>query len=765
MHIKKIFIFILFFINFKYGFAQQEILGKVIDGENGAVLSNVHIINLENKNIVISNHLGEFKLAEAGNYKFTSIGYHDELINIVDSRYIIVPLHMKSSELNEVIVSTNQLPVKLKKAVAAISIISTQEIERGNKVNVSQVLNRVPGVYMHTGALNTNRITIRGIGSRNLFGTAKIRAYYEDIPLTTGNGETAIEDFDLDNISRIEIIKGAASSIYGAGLGGAIHLIPKKSYFDNTIVSSDFTLGSFGLNKGVLNFSHGSPKHSYRAMFSSTHSDGYRDNNEYDRQNIAFTSNHYLSHTNEISIVGSFVDLKAFIPSSINENDFINNPRSAAFTWAESKGFEDAQRGIFGLSWKHQYYDKLNQKTSIFTSFRNAYEARPFNMLDENTLALGLRSRLIGNNTIFKKKLDWTVGGELFRDQHLSKTFENLYQEFPKGTGAVQGELLSDFKEKRTYYNFFLEVNYHWNHKTMFSLGLNFNKTAYQLEDKFIAIGNIDQSGKYEFKGVFSPKLGISHLLSENTSLYTNLGHGFSPPTLSETLLPDGQINTGIEPETGWNFELGTRGSLHHNKLQYKLAFFRLNIRNLLVARRIADDQFIGINAGKTQHDGLELALTYHLMDTKVITVDSYFSYTLNNFVFKEFVDDNQNFSGNDLTGVPSEIFNAGVDINTSLGIYGSINFQYVGSIPITDSNSLYSNSYALTNIKLGYKFKLFKKLTLNTYMGLDNVFDKTYASQLLINASSFGGRAPRYYYPGNPLNFYAGINIKYAFF
>lgn len=138
---------------------------------------------------------------------------------------------MNPLELKEIIITTNHIPEKLQKATASISIISSDDIQLSNNTDFAPILNRTPGVFMQSGALNTNRITIRGIGSRNLFGTSNIRAYFKDIPLTNGSGETAIEDFELGSIARFEIIKGAASSIYGAGLGGTIHLIPKKWLF------------------------------------------------------------------------------------------------------------------------------------------------------------------------------------------------------------------------------------------------------------------------------------------------------------------------------------------------------------------------------------------------------------------------------------------------------------------------------------------------------------------------------------------------------
>lgn len=752
--------FIIVFISFSYGYSQNIIFGKIIDSENGTVLKDVSITLSRNKSMTTSNNQGEFKLETAGIYQFSKVGYQTKEVPMLKPTYNIIQLQLNPMALNEVIVNANHSPQILKKAHSTINIITPKDIERGNSVNVLEVLNRVPGVFMQSGSLNTNKISIRGIGSRNLYGTSKIRAYFQDIPLTSGNGETTIEDFELGSISRFEIIKGAGASIYGAGLGGAIHLIPRSAYLNTTSLTSDITMGSFGLMKSILNINHGTTKHSFRAVYSNTHSDGYRDNNEYDRKTFTINSNHFLSQKDDITLLASYVDLKSFIPSSINENDYLNNPKSAAFTWAQAKGYEDSKRGVLGLSWNHQYSGNTKQVTSVFTSFKEAYEPRPFDILTENTSAIGIRSRLLG--TI--KKINWTLGGEIFKDNYNARNFENLYKDYPSGTGSIEGDKFSDLKEKRRYYNLFLETNYDLSEKTSLSFGLNYNKTAYDLMDHFVTDGHPDQSGSYDFKGVLSPKLGISHVLNNKVSFYSSVSHGFSPPTTAETLLPNGLINTAIKPETGWNFELGTRASFIKNRLQLHLSGYKLDIRNLLVARRTSNDQYIGVNAGKTQHHGLELDLKYQWIKKESISIHQYITYTLNAFKFKEFIDDDNDFSGNKLTGVPSNLLNTGLDFDTALGMYATINYQYVGRLPMTDSNTLFSKDYSLTNIKLGYKHSITKNLQLNTYFGLDNVFNKQYASQILINAMGFGGAAPRYYYPGNPTNYYSGITINYLF-
>lgn len=741
-------------------FSQSIIEGKIVDADNKSPLTNIQITNTLTKDTFFSTDKGHFKINKIGNYSFKKEGYKEKTVNLKSNKYYVIQLSINPSELKEVIINANNIPQKLKKAITSIEIISATDIERGNTIDITPILNRTPGIFMQSGALNTNRITIRGIGSRNLYGTSKIRAYFQDIPLTTGNGETTIEDFELGAISRLEIIKGSGSSIYGAGLGGNIHLLPQSALLNQTTAQSDISVGSFGLIKGIINVNHGSEKNSFRSIYSNTHSDGFRDNNGYNRQTFTINSNHFLNSRNDFTFLASYVDLKGFIPSSINEENYKNNPKVAAFTWAQAKGYEDTKRGVFGLSWNHQFNSKSKQTTSIFTSFKDAYEPRPFNILSENTSAVGIRSRIL----ISTKKLNWTFGGELFKDGYKSKTFENLYQNYPPGTGSVEGEKLSDLKEKRTYYNIFFETNYNPSEKIMLSFGLNFNQTSYHLNDRFVANNNTDQSGSYKFKGVLSPKLGISYLFTDNISVYSNLSHGFSPPTTAETLLPDGLINRDIKPETGWNFEIGARSTFINNRLQVNLALYRLEVRNLLVARRTGNDEFIGVNAGKTQHDGLEFALNYQWLKKQSFTVNTYINYTLNNFVFKEFIDGSNNYSGNDLTGVPKAVFNAGIDVTSSLGLYGNINFQYVSSMPITDSNSLFSDSYKLTNLKFGFLGNINKKLNFKVYLGINNIFDKAYVSQILINALGFGGNAPRYYYPGNPVNYYSGINLNYRF-
>ena len=116
----------------------------------------------------------------------------------------------------------------------------------------------------------------------------------------------------MNTLGRIEILKGPSSSIYGAGLGGTIQLIPNKGEFSKMNINGGYTFGSYGLRKYSLQANMGDLKNSANITYSNTHSDGYRDNNELDRQTITVATNHFFGDTGR----------KRFSPSEL-----LTNPR------------------------------------------------------------------------------------------------------------------------------------------------------------------------------------------------------------------------------------------------------------------------------------------------------------------------------------------------------------------------------------------------------------------------------------------------------
>ncbi len=663
--------------------------------------------------------------------------------------------------LNEVIV-IDTLTAKNAIGIIPSQIIGATVFENYSPVDFISSINQVSGVYALSGALNTNRITIRGVGSRTPFGTDKLRLYYNNVPVTNGTGFSAIEAFDLENLTSVEVIKGPKGTGFGTNLGGAIILNTKQLRTQPTKFSNSTTIGSYGLIKNSLGFTHTQDDFYLTLQYGHMEIDGYRENNRFERDGFLLNSIFKLSEKSELGLLVNHIDYSAQIASSINQSDFDEDPTQAAFTWKAAKGFEDNNYSLIGVSHTYKANSKLKNTTSLFYTYLDHYEPRPFNILDEYTNGFGFRTLFFGNIPISENTLSYTLGGELYKDEYVWGTFENLYRE-NNGDGSLKGDRLSNNKEFRSQFNSFATVSYPISAKLTAQLGLNINKTQYDFRDVFNT-GNMNTSAIRDFKTLFLPSLDLNYSLTPYSSLYANISRGFSNPSLEETLTPEGVINPEIIQETGTNYELGIEHKSQDNRLKLDIAIYLIPINNLLVAKRVGNDQYIGRNAGKTRHQGLDLDWSYRFDMATKIKLTPFISYTYNNHKFVDFIDEevDADYSGNPLTGVPEHKLNTGLQTKFGNGLYTNITHQFVDKIPLTDANTLYSKSFNLLNIKLGYRKQVSEKLLLGLDFGVNNVTDTKYAQSVLINASSFGGNAPRYFYPGNNRNYYGSLKLSY---
>ena len=137
---------------------------------------------------------------------------------------------------------------------------------------------------------------------------------------------------------------------------------------------------------------------------------------------------------------------------------------------------------------------------------------------------------------------------------------------------------------------------------------------------------------------------------------------------------------------------------------------------------------------------------------------------TINHFRFTDFIDNDIDHSGNRLPGVPNFVGNAGLYGKLQGGLYALVNHRLIGRMPMNDANSLFTEPYQLTEFTLGYENDISNRFFVDAFVSARNIFDISYPSMILVNAPSFGNRPPRYYYPGNPVNFTTGIKVSYRF-
>ncbi len=647
---------------------------------------------------------------------------------------------LRKIDLESITVNALSLPVNQFELPGAVSSISSKRLRITDQSIITSEINTTPGVFMHSGALNTNRITIRGVGSRTPFATNKIRAFYGLMPLTDGGGETTIEDIDLSLIESVEIQKGPNASLYGAGLGGVILLNPARSENQAFLRTG---IGSFGLRRWVVGINISKDDTDLSLNISKQKSDGFRQNNEVNRENF-FLRWRKNQERSSFGLLALHTNQKAFIPSSLGITDFTEAPEKAAFTWSQSQGFEDYGKTLAGVD----YELKLNEKAAInaaaYITSRQNYEPRPFNILEDQIFGKGFRGQLIFDPG------KWQLSSvlEIYSDKYQFKTYENLYEDYP-GEGSLRGNQLDENNEIRSFLNYAVTARFPILQKLTMESGFNLNSTNFKFND---------ETEMKSFGLIFSPRISLVHEMTQEINFYATISHGFSPPSVEETLSEQGGFNTQIQPETGWNREFGMKGN--HRWINYSIAVYSMDIRNLLVTRRTAEDVTFGLNAGSTRHDGLEAESEVLIFSEGKNQLAGRSSFSLNRYSFREFINDGQDFSGNRLTGVPVHQAFFSLDY-TSEWMFAGVRYQFVGRMPITDANTIFADEYQLMDAYLGTQIQ-FGKWEIRSTFRINNLMDEKYASMLNINARAFGAGEPRYYYPGMPRNQQLNIDLIY---
>jgi len=644
--------------------------------------------------------------------------------------------------LEPVTIEGYQLSTRLQTFPGNLSVLGADDLQLSDGTNMATTLNTIPGVSMQSGTYATNRIVIRGMGSRTPYNTNRIRSYLNNIPITASDGISAPEEIDQQSLGRIEVLRGPSSALYGSGLGGSINLFTPEKLKNEGIFNLNY--GSFNTLRTNISGTINTPNTRLWGSLSHLQSDGYRANNEYKRTSFITTANWKQPKWSLKStlLLGSS---DGEIPSSLGKTQFENDPKAAAANWEAIEGHKKNKKAMAGVTLTNIISPKLTNQLTLHGKWSDNFEKRPFNNLSEQTLSAGIRNKL----SYYRPVTDWVLGIDWIAEQYKWKLEKDEL-------------LLNENRENRNQFSVFAIMNYRPTSRLSLSMAGTLNHISYNLTDLFATNG--DQSGKRDFPLIVSPRIGVNYAVSDQIALYSSVGHGYSMPSPEETLLPAGDINPDIKPEQGMQYETGARFNLFEKAVEAEVTLYWIELNNLLVTKRITEDIFTGMNAGKTRHQGLELLLRNRIFDLSSFpgTLKSTFSYTFSRNRFVDFTDDGNSYNGNDLPGIPDQYAQLQLSWNPVKKLEVFTHLQYTGNQYINDANSLKYEGYFLVSIKAATQFQIKKAGVFNVYAGVNNLTNTHYASMLLVNALGFGNSEPRYYYPGLSRHFYAGVEIRF---
>jgi len=662
----------------------------------------------------------------------------------VDSAQILENIIVKAYDQNRSLVDV----------AAPVCVTSQAQLNRFGNMSILPALNITPGVSMEERSPGSYRLNIRGSSLRSPFGVRDVKIYLNDIPLTDPTGNTYLNQLSFYNFNSIEIIKGPASSLYGAGIGGAmlIHTLPANW---QPGISVDYTYGSFNTNSINANVKTGDANHENSFNYSHQTSDGYRQQAKMRRDIATWESLLKVNDKQTLHAYISYSDLYYQTPGGLTLAQYNADPKQARPGVGSQPGSVANKAAIYqkiflaGFTNDFQFNEHWKNTTSLYGSYTD--------FINPNIRVYEYRKEPhFGGRSVFEYKKQFAkTGFQLDFGTEAQKGFFNT-RDYGNKLG-VADSMQTDDNLNNWQYMFFAQADFELPDGWSITAGVSLNKSS--IEDVNLAAKPATTQRRI-FKNKLPPHIAVLKQLNKNVSVYGSVAGGFSTPTVSEVLRSDGLFGTNLQPESGTDYELGMKGTTLQNKLFFDISGFFFDLKNTIVQRIDANNVYYYVNAGSTKQKGVEVYSSYRFVDAPKHFINSakvFSSYALHDFHYGSFKQVNNDFSKNELPGASPNTVVAGLDMSSKAGVYVNITYNYTDKIALNDANTAYAPSYNLLGARVGYKKDFDKKIGFEIFAGADNLFDTKYSLGNDINA--FGGR---YYNAAAGRNYYAGVSFRF---
>jgi iron complex outermembrane receptor protein len=757
---------LLLFILFSSSLLGQQLEGYLYDNYTQAPVGEVHINVSQTTTTAISDSSGYFIVFYDSlpvKLQLSHVAYQDKTI-IVDRDTSPLQIHLQTTgqSLSEIKVKSHNTHRPIIKTAGSVRKLSAQELQRFNNTSIQPALNTVPGVKMESrGEGGSRRISVRGSVLRSPWGVRNINVYWNGIPLTSPDGSSPLELIDAATIAHTEVIKGPTSSLYGAGTGGTLLFESQMPDHGENSISQNVSAGTYApysqldYYRSATQLKHHSPSMSVAANYVKQNNQGYRQQEFNNKDFLSLHSEVRPNTRQTIQVHALHYDGSWGLPGALTISEMAENPQQADAYSVLAEAAVHRTRNRLGLVHDYQFSEQFSNKTVIYgntTDKENPYGTSPFynGYKIESAQGTGGRTEFSYRSTINNVKSEVLLGTEW-------QFASNQLKEYTNETGDP-GQLYQNSQTLSQQYLTFAQWELEFDHQWFLTLGASHHQLIYKHEDRFTQ-DTIDYSGTRQFSPNLSPRLAVVKGFGDNWSIHGSISRGFSAPTLWEVSNPDGSINTNLEAEKGINYEVGTRGSLFNDQLNVDVSGYLFRLQNAIVPENLATGTVFH-NRGVTQQYGLEAQL-YYLWTPSFEHLDKlkpWASYARQAYYFENYIKNGQNLEGNQLTGVPPHMLNAGLDLENFYNFSLNLHYRFVASIPITDANDLYTAPYHLVNAKLSYEQPLVAGLNGQFYFGVRNLLNTKYSSFLQLNG--FGGK---YYNPAPGRSFYGGVQLNYS--
>lgn len=506
-----------------------------------------------------------------------------------------------ASESHVINVTANRMALLNLDTPAAMDVITDKDIMNSGAKNAFDAVNMVPGITsfsygasgLEYGAMDS-RVNIRGLERGSLI-------LVNGVPMNL-NGKGGLSSIPTGSIARIEVLKGAASALYGSdAMSGVVNVItktPTKEGGSATIGVGNMGSQTYKINYGTPRFLIGIERGFFGKQNPSTpvrtdsvdHPRGYEYYTARDKGNsLGIFMSGKLSDKVTLNF-SRFEGKSAYAQLSTESNATNRNRHSTTYAYDDSKNnasliYKD--RNTTGtLFYNDRDLKGKNRKHSLpsYTSNDSNYIARQYGFD-------------VQHEWDFRGGKDYLIAGVLGKRETYRTTSGPVYASPHRHSLALYG-------------SYSYQINPTWT--------------------TVVGLRYTDIKDPVKNQHVLTPQFQLNHRINKESSVYMNVGKAFTMPNLSDTFKTVNRqyqsvSGRNLKPEEGWNYELGYKHIT--KKDSWKVAAFYMDFKNFFSWKPDSNGKMtIRVNGGRFRNVGVEAQYGRKLTDRLKVTVGAAYS-------------------------------------------------------------------------------------------------------------------------------------------
>ena len=623
-------------------------------------------------------------------------------------------------QFDDVSVTASRIETKVSETPASITTIGREEIDKVKFTEPKELLDRIPGVSM-----------VRNL--RIPFGGKPYTVNLVD-GMTVGpaGGRTEfIEDVNTFDIEKIEVVRGPASALYGSNaLGGVINVITRDApEVPEYRVWGE--LGEYKRSRGGISTA-GTTKGGlgYFADINHLQFDGWRENSRHDREAGSFKLIHKPDDKSKLTLRAEYYEMFREAPATLTKAEYDADWRQSGVPTNDT--FSDSESLTLALKYERELNDASGFEVAYTVRDKDATDNPTVSYKDPGTSEDTYHTVL----ALYNKELGYMnsrliAGLDIRRGTEENEAVDDFYNPtIIEASWDIEAEITSPF------------VQYEISpvEKTKITLGGRYDKTEYDAEDRLTSTTtNKDYSD-------FTAKAGITYEINPDNSIWFSYSEGFVVPTTS-SLFTASNPNPNLDPEEAQNYEIGLRGKALNKKLKYDIAFYDMDIEDMVVGYRVGWVTTY-TNAGEVSIRGVETTLGYEV--SKHLNFDISHTYTKNKY------DEYETgalavYDGNDVRASPDHHWNARAVVSPVELLDVELEMDYISRYHTDDANTTSYKRPTLYHLRAAYDTGVW-----SAWLHIKNLANRKYAKRVLTSATSES------YYVGSPRSVYAGASYTW---